>query len=253
MIEKLNTKFIGKNIIWTKETVSTNNDAKNSNETDGTVFITDLQTGGKGRLGRQWISPSCSGLTMSILLKPDKEILNLQCVTLVAGLAVCNAINKLCKIQTLIKWPNDIIIGTKKVCGILTEGVAKGGKIDSVVVGIGVNVTTDNFPTEIKKKATSLLIETGIEYTREDLAKEILIEFEKYYEKLLEANISSIINEYEKLCVNIGRESFFVLNNTEIKGKAVGISENGELLIKTDNEIKSISSGEVSIKGIYDE
>lgn len=253
MIENLNTNFIGKNIIWTKETVSTNNDAKNSNEKNGTVFITDLQTGGKGRLGRQWVSPPCSGLTMSILLKPEKEILNLQCITLLTGLAVCNAINKLCNIKSLIKWPNDVIIGTKKVCGILTEGAAKDGEIDSVVVGIGVNVTTDNFTVEIKKKATSLLLETGISYNRKDLAKEILIEFEKYYENLLKGNISDIIKEYEKKCVNIGRESVFILNNTVIKGKAIGISKNGELIVNSGDKIVSVSSGEVSAKGIYDE
>ena len=252
MLEDLNTKFIGKKIIWTKETISTNTDAKNSGECDGTVFITDFQTGGKGRLGRQWVSPPKTALMMSILLKPKKKIEYLQCVTLCAGLAVCNAVNSLCNLKSLIKWPNDIVIGTKKVCGILAEAVTDNGKISSVAVGIGINVTTDTFPADISYKATSLLLETGITYKREALAKAVLTEFEKYYKKLLSGNLDEIIKEYEKSCVNIGRESVFSSKDGEINGKAVGISESGELLISLNGKITSVSSGEVSVNGIYE-
>ena len=251
-IKNLNTKFIGQNIIYTKETVSTNNDAKCSNECNGTVFITDFQSGGKGRLGRQWVSPPGSGIAMSVLLKPDDNFTHIQCVTLCAGLAVCKAINSLCTLNSLIKWPNDIVIGNKKVCGILTEAVTDNGKIKSIIVGIGINVTNDSFPDDISYKATSLLSETSVRYSRSELAKEIFIEFEKQYVNLLKGKLDEIIKEYENLCVNIGREACIVSKDSEIKGKAVGISENGELLISTGDEIKAVSSGEVSVIGIYE-
>ena len=244
----LNTGFVAQNIIYNDEVLSTNDEAKkNSDMPDGTLFIADLQTAGKGRLGRSWVSPRGTGIWMSLLLKPDIPLSDISQLTLVAGISVSRAIGE----KTLIKWPNDIVIGTKKVCGILTEMSAETDRINYVVCGIGINVNTLDFPEELTDKASSILIETGKETDRCLLIAKIMNEFEPLYIKFIKEGFLPFRDDYKKQCITIGRAVNVSYHGRELCGRAVDIDNNGGLVIDTGSKTVTITSGEVSVRGIY--
>lgn len=160
---KPDTSFIGKSIFYSPVLESTNKIAKqmgHDGAKDGSVFICDKQTNGKGRMGKVWETDN-DALSMSVLLRPDIIPSKVIPITLIAGLAVTEAIDNIYNINTKLKWPNDVILNNKKICGILTEMSAETDLINFLVVGIGVNVNSQNFAPELSDKATSLLIETG--------------------------------------------------------------------------------------------
>ena len=230
------------------ETDTTNNRAKESNTSpDGSVFIAEVQTHGKGSRGRGWTSPRGIGIWHSILLKPEISPLEVSQITLVAGLAVCKAIG----LNSMIKWPNDIVINGKKICGILTEMSAEINMVNYVVCGIGVNVNTESFDDDIADKATSMFIESGHKYVRNELIAKLLNEFEYYYKKFLDGGLSAILDEYKKCCVTLGREVNVIFKNETVRGTAVDVDENGSLAVQTENGIIHVTSGEVSVRGIY--
>lgn len=242
----LDTKIIGKNIVCLEEIDSTNNEAKrNSDMPDGTVFIAELQTGGKGRLGRNWSSPKGVGAWFTILLKPDVSPENVSAITLVAGLAVCKAIGG------KIKYPNDIVIGTKKVCGILTELCAQINTVNHVVCGIGINVNNDSFDDEIKNRATSIFIETGKKLSRSSIIAQVLTEFEPLYQSFLNNGLSEILEEYKSYCVTLNSYVTVTYQGNSIQGICRDILPDGSIVIDTGNERLIINSGEVSVRGIY--
>ncbi len=244
----LNTKFIGQNIFVYPETDSTNNRAKAEYASpDGSLFIAEIQTGGKGRLGRGWEAPAGVGIWMSILLKPDLSPSDVSQITLIAGLAVCRAIGCGAK----IKWPNDIVIGSKKVCGILTEMSAEMERVNYVVCGIGINVNIESFDRELAKKATSLLIESGIKYDRPEIIRRVLTEFELLYSDFLKNGLKNILPEYKRLCVTLNREVQVIYKHETIIAAAVDISEEGSLIVEKDGRKITVNSGEVSVRGIY--
>lgn len=246
---KPNTKFIAQNIEYFKTLDSTNTVAKEIDYKDGTLVISENQTMGKGRMGREWISEQNSGIYMSLVLFPKMPIEKINFLTLLAGLSVCEVLNELCKISFKIKWPNDIVTDGKKVCGILTEGVvSKTGT--KAVIGIGINVSNKNFSHELIHKATSLYILTGKNYSKETIISKIAENFEKKYQEFL--NGKNFKEEYEGLCVNINRHVTAMKDGNQIHGTAVGVTETGELMIKKeDGTALSINSGEVSVRGIY--
>ncbi|MBS5302898.1 MAG: biotin--[acetyl-CoA-carboxylase] ligase [Clostridia bacterium] len=244
----LTTDFIGHSLFIYDETDTTNNRAKESNTSpDGSVFIAEVQTHGKGSRGRGWTSPRGIGIWHSILLKPEISPLEVSQITLVAGLAVCKAIG----LNSMIKWPNDIVINGKKICGILTEMSAEINMVNYVVCGIGVNVNTESFDDDIADKATSMFIESGHKYVRNELIAKLLNEFEYYYKKFLDGGLSAILDEYKKCCVTLGREVNVIFKNETVRGTAVDVDENGSLAVQTENGIIHVTSGEVSVRGIY--
>lgn len=244
----LNTEFIGRSIFFYDETDTTNERAKaNSNAPDGSVFIAEIQTAGKGTRGRGWVSSRGDGIYHSILLKPDILPFEAAQITLVAGLAVCRAVGH----GAQIKWPNDIVINGKKLCGILTEMSSEKNMINSIVCGIGVNVNTKSFPKEIAHRATSLYIESGQQLERNALIAKILNEFEFCYKKFLEEGLEPMLDAYKQSCVTIGREVNVIFKNETITGIAADIAEDGSLLVENDSGIVRVSSGEVSVRGIY--
>lgn len=238
----LKTDIIGNNLICLDETDSTNNDCKrNCDAEDGTVFAAELQTAGRGRRGHNWLSPKGSGLWFSILLKPSIPPERISQITLVAGLAICRVIGG------KIKYPNDIVIGTKKVCGILTELICG----NSVVCGIGINVNNGSFEDEISNRATSLKIENGIEYNREKLLAEILNEFEILYCEFAKNGLCMIIDEYKSKCVTWKSEVAVSYENRSVTGVCSDITADGNIVVDTVNGRIIINSGEVSVRGIY--
>lgn len=244
----LNTEFIGKRLFIYDEIGSTNEQAKTMHqEKEGSVFICEVQNQGKGSHGRGWVSPRGIGIWLSVLLKPDIDISRVSQITLVAGLALCKTIGMGAK----IKWPNDIVIGTKKVCGILTEMNAEPDLVHYVVCGIGVNVNTEKFDDEISHRATSMYMESGEKQGRNEIISRLLNNFEHYYKMFLKGGFKAISEEYKENCVTINREVSVIFKSETLRGKAVGVDDNGSLVVETEKGKISVTSGEVSVRGIY--
>lgn len=249
--EKINTEFIGKNIIFYDTIDSTNLLAKrNLHEADGTVFIANHQTNGRGRLSREWISEVSNGIYMSILLKPAIPPQELSKITLVTGLSIVSALNKISQEKTYIKWPNDCVINKKKVSGILTELSATDSE-NNVIVGIGINVNNKLFPSELTDKATSLFLENQKTFDRSEIIALTLIEFEKHYNKFLKQGFSSLIDDYSNLCITIGHEVEIITPSEKYYAKAIGIDPEGKLLIERNGITQTVISGEVSVRGSF--
>ena len=244
----LNTEFIGRKLFIYDETDTTNERAKaNSDEPEGSVFIAEVQTHGKGSRGRGWVSPRGTGIWHTILLKPDISPLEVSQITLVTGIAVCKAIG----LNSMIKWPNDIVIGGKKICGTLTEMSAEIDSVNYVICGTGINVNMESFDEEIADRATSMYIESGKKYVRNEIIAKFLNEFEYYYKKFLDGGLGAILDEYKKYCVTIGRDVSVIFKKETVTGTAVDVDENGALVVDTASGIIRVTSGEVSVRGIY--
>ncbi len=239
----LTTSYIARDIRYYTEVASTNTEAKEAPDAEnGTLFIADTQTAGRGRRGRDWVSPMGCGIWMSLLLLPDIAPERIPEITLVAGMSVCRAIGN----GAMIKWPNDIVIGTKKVCGILTE--YSGGK---VICGIGINVNTRGFLQELEHIATSIYLETGRETDRAALAAAVMNEFEPLYDRFLSGGFDALSDEYKERCVTIGQAVTVTGAGDTISGTATGITPDGGLIIDTVGGQRIITSGEASVRGIY--
>lgn len=245
----LKTSFMGKKSVWVEETDSTNALAKREeNAPSGTVFIAKRQTDGRGRLGRAWESEDENALYMSVLLRPTLDADKLSALTLVAGLAVCRALDAYARVQ--IKWPNDIVINGKKLSGIMCETAFCGGRPKYVICGIGVNVNNSKFPEVISNSAAALKAETGKSCDIGEIAAKILNEFEPLYEEYLKNGFLSISEDYKKRCVTLSREVAVVINGERTDAYALDITEDGGLLVKTDSGEKILNSGEASVRGI---
>lgn len=235
---------------------STNQAAKEGAEKGKSMprlYVADEQTAGRGRRGRTWVSPPGTGIWMSVLLKPQLSSDKAAMLTLVAALAVAEGIRRETGLSAGIKWPNDIVIGGRKVCGILTEMSADMDGIRYVVVGIGINANTETFPAEIRKTATSLRMETGRVLKRSALIGAVMREFAGFYESFVrEESLKGLREQYEALLVNRGRAVTVLDPAGEYTGTAEGITDTGELLVRTENNtVRKILSGEVSVRGIY--
>lgn len=249
---KPNTDFIAQNVVYYKTVDSTNNAAKNTDCKEGTLFLAETQTKGKGRMGRQWVSERGCGIWMSIVLMPPIKAEHINQLTLVTGLAVCETLTELCKLPFKIKWPNDIVIEGKKVCGILVEGIAENGKPVKVIDGIGINVNRKKFTAELADKATSLYMLTGKKADRAKIINKFAEIFENYYKEFLNNGIINIMEKYKALCITLNSEITAIKDGKKIDAVAVGITDNGELTVKKeDGTTLNINSGEVSVRGIY--
>lgn len=247
----LNTEFIGKYIVHFDTIDSTNTYAKSVGyeSENGTVIISEEQTNGRGRVGRLWHSKKHEGIWMSIILKPEISPMEAPFITLIAGASVVNALDKL-GIESYIKWPNDLIINGKKICGILTELSAEIDMVNYIVVGIGINVKSMEFDNEISKIATSIYKE-GYEITRVDIVKNILEEFEKLYKEYIHMGIKDNVLD---VCRNksgiIGKNIYAIKGNQKDYVECLDINDEGNLIVKYENgDIREIMSGEISIRG----
>lgn len=255
IVSQLSTKVFAQKTIYYEEIDSTNEEAKRLAEhgaIHGTLIVADYQSKGKGRRGRTWLSSKGDCIYMSIILRPDMESQYAAGLTLVAALAVSDGIDHLgCK--TEIKWPNDVIINGKKVCGILTEMSGEIDYINYVVVGIGINVNDDQFPTEIDSMATSIKLESGKMQNRAKLVAYIMEAMEEYYLLYRKTNnLSLLLDKYNKKLVNVNEKVKLVRKGEEQIRIALGIDETGALILEDENNVsEKIISGEVSVRGIY--
>lgn len=252
----MHTDWVAKEVLYFDTIDSTNTKAQELAEKgypSGTLVVADKQESGKGRRGRSWVSPSGTGIFMTLMIKPDINPNNASMLTLVAALAVAKAITSVTGEEAMIKLPNDIVVNGKKVCGILTEMNAQFDYINHIVVGIGINVHNESFPEEISQMASSLMIEAGGKrFHRAQIIAETMSYFEQYYDTFLKTqDLSALVREYDELLVNRNK-SVRVLDPKEpFDGKAMGITPKGELIVDTWESRKLVSSGEVSVRGIY--
>ena len=262
--KQLKTKVFGQKILYKEEIDSTNTEAKRQafEDNHGLLVIAEEQSLGKGRRGRSWNSPKGTGIWMSLLLQPkESNVLAAEkasMLTLVTALSVAEAICEVTGLETWIKWPNDIVINGRKVCGILTEMSADNGGIRYIIIGIGINVNTKEFPEDIQGIATSLLLERKSAETdlidRAVLAASVLKKLEEYYEQFLkEGDLSFLSEAYNKKLINLNRQVKVLgsAGQEECAGTAKGINREGELLVEAEEGLISVRSGEVSVRGIY--
>ena len=252
--DQIHTKWAGKTVHFARETDSTNLWIKRlakEGASEGTLALAEFQSAGRGRLGRSWEVPEGTSVMMSILLRPKFEPQYAPTLTLVMGMAVAKAVKKL-GFDVSIKWPNDVVVSHKKICGILTEMGVRDGKIDYAVIGVGINVNIKEFPEEMADKATSLYLESGKEFDRSQIPGLVMEAFEKYYEKFTATcDLSGLKEEYESILANYN-QPVRVLAKEPYDGVARGITDGGELLVeKTDGTIVAVSAGEVSVRGLY--
>ena len=252
----MHTDWVAKEVLYFDTIDSTNTKAQELAEKgypSGTLVVADKQESGKGRRGRSWVSPSGTGIFMTLMIKPDINPNNASMLTLVAALAVAKAITSVTGEEAMIKWPNDIVVNGKKVCGILTEMNAQFDYINHIVVGIGINVHNESFPEEISQMASSLMIEAGGKrFHRAQIIAETMSYFEQYYDTFLKTqDLSALVREYDELLVNMNKAVRVLDPKEPFDGKAMGITPKGELIVDTWESRKLVSSGEVSVRGIY--
>lgn len=251
----LHTRRIGQELVFLDTTDSTNNEARRRAEQgapDGTLVVAIEQTAGKGRRGRSWVSPGGTGVWMSLLLRPDIPPECASMLTLVAAMAVETGIRRVTGLEGQIKWPNDVILDGKKVCGILTEMSTEMESIHYVIVGIGINVGITEFPGELQDTATSLILHTDRRVSRAALTAAVAEAWEDYYESFLKTlDLSLLREEYSENLVNRDREVRVLTPGDTYTGISRGINERGELLVETADGMRAVMSGEVSVRGIY--
>jgi len=242
---------------------STNTRAKQLAELgaeEGTLVVAEEQTAGKGRRGRGWNSGPGTSVYMSIVLRPQTDPAAVPGITLVSALATVKAIRHCCNVEPLIKWPNDIVLGGKKICGILTEMSSEPGYINYVVTGIGINVNNQSFAEEIKEKATSIFLGTGQKQDRAGLAACTAEYFGEYYKEFIKAgNLVPFIEEYNSVFASMDKEVKILHGMEEDAneektetGIARGINKDGALIVETSQgTTEYVVSGEVSARGLY--
>lgn len=252
--KNLNTKYIGKDIYIFNEVMSTNTIAKflsMNGVGNGAVVISEKQTKARGRSGKNWESP-LGGVWLSIILNPNVNHSKIPLITLATGVAVENTLKRIGVKNAEIKWPNDILIHGKKVCGILTEAITSFNTIESVIIGVGIdaNISIENFPEELRENMTTLNGEIGEKVDENLLIKLFLEEFEKISEQFINEEYETILKEWRKNSYTIGKivevhEPF----SKPYDGYVLGISRDGSLVVeKIDGTLEKVISGECIIK-----
>ena len=253
---RMDTEWAGHPISFYETINSTNLRAKldaDNGAPEGALVVADMQTAGRGRRGREWSSPAGLNVYFTLILKPRYVPDKASMVTLVMALAVAEGIRETCGVEAGIKWPNDIVVNGKKVCGILTEMSVEKDFIHHVVIGVGINVGLQEFAPELADTATSLQAECGRKVPKAALVANIMKAFEKYYESFREkTDLSDLVDSYNKMLVNRGKTVRVLDPKGEYSGVAEGINELGELLVELpDGHVENVYAGEVSVRGVY--
>lgn len=249
----LRTSFIGRNIHYEDSVGTTQKIAHRlayEDVPEGTVVIAEEQISGRGRMNRKWHSPKYTGIWMSLILRPNIPLTKAPQLTLLTAVSVVQAIEDLAGLTPEIKWPNDILLNGKKIAGILTELQAESDRIHSIIIGMGINVNQKltDLPLDLQKTASSLLIEKGEEISRASLIKSIFSQFEKLYSLYLDKGFLPIKLLWESYAISIGKQIKARTLLGTIEGKALGITDDGVLLIKDkDGVIHQIYSADIEL------
>ena len=246
------TKVIGRDIRVFEETTSTNDVMEKlarDGVKEGVVVFAESQTKGRGRLGRKWLSPTRQGLWLSVLLRPELRPQETTQLTVASATALRRAIKTVTGLTADIKWPNDVLLGGKKVVGILTEMSAEVDRVRHVILGIGVDVNQEDFPPELRKLATSLKVETGVAISRAELATEILRELDFDYDRIGGGKFAQVADEWEASCATIGKNVSVQMGTRLIRGYAEALDDDGALLVRTEHgHLERIIGGDVTLE-----
>ena len=218
-------------------------------DSDEMLTVTaQFQTAGKGRRGRQWFSDPGTALMFSVLVKPKLAMDDFSMITLIMAMAVRQSLKDM-DIDTRIKWPNDIVLGDKKICGILTEALLESKRL---IVGVGINTNQESIPQELKDSATSILLETDDCVDHDSLLDSILFNFEKLLDRLSESgDMTDLKSEYEEALVSLDKEVTVLDPAGEFNGTCKGIDNKGQLIVSHEGQDTYVYAGEVSVRGIY--
>jgi len=248
----LQTKAFGHPLICFRELASTNEVARElavKGAREGTVIVAETQTSGRGRLKRKWISPT-GGMWLSIILRPKVKLRHAPKLTLMASVAVAKTINNLFPLKAETKWPNDVLINSKKVCGILTEAKTKDERLEFVIVGIGINANfnVNVLPRNLRDSSTTLKEELKKEIEREALLRQLLEETEFYYGMFTQEKFDAILEEWRELAGFLDSHVEIVSDKERIEGWATDIDKDGALIVKLkDQTVRRVTSGDVTI------
>jgi len=248
------TKVIGRDIRIFAKTTSTNNVVEklaSDGLKEGVVVFAEAQTQARGRLGRKWLAPARKGLWFSILLRPRLTPQETTRVTVASATAIRRVIESETTLSAKIKWPNDIVIGGRKVSGILTELHAELDRVKYVVLGIGVNVnlSQSDFPVNLRSLATSLKMELGRSVARPELAAAVLEALDRDYARISSEDFPSLADEWEQHCETLGHQIIIRIGEREIRGRAESLDEDGALLLRSEHgHLERIIGGDVTLE-----
>ena len=247
----LKTKAFGRKVYAFDTIDSTNSCARTMAgawAAEGTIVVAEHQTAGRGRLGRSWVDSSGSSLTFSVVLRPRLSPDAINLLPLLVGVAVAEGIHAATGLRPECKWPNDILIGGRKVCGILCEGAVRDQGLDFVIAGIGINVNQTSFPPEIAGVATSLAIASGKEVKREDLLRAILRQLESLYHGERSTEFAGVPTLWEPLTRMLGTPVTLTTPEAVLNGTAIRIARDGGLVLTVDGTERTVYAGDVTLR-----
>lgn len=253
VLEGLQTRSFGRHLSLMEVTSSTQEEARllaEEGAPEGTLVIAEEQTGGRGRQGKKWYSPARKGIWMSLLLRPERPLSFAPQLTLLTAVAVCRAIRKVTGVDAGIKWPNDLLVQGKKICGILIESVGEDERIKYCIAGIGidVNVELEELPPELHAVATSLKIESGQTQSRAALISAVMNELEQLYQLYEQEGFAPIGHLWEALSVTLGKRVTVKTPRGETEGTAEALDGSGALVVLDDTgNYITIFSGDVQL------
>jgi len=246
---RLKTDIIAKKIYSYKETASTNDTAYGlamAGEKEGSIVIAESQSAGRGRMGRKWASPKAKGAYFSVILRPDILPKEVPGITLFSALSVAKTIRETLSLDAFIKWPNDVLINSQKICGVLTEMNAETDKINFVIIGVGININTKK--EDLPKGATSIMEELGRELSRVEVVRDIFKNLDKYYKLFKSGDMGEIIKEYKEFSNFLGTRVQVAYHDTKIEGYAIDVDSDGALILRMDSGLNErILAGDVTM------
>jgi BirA family biotin operon repressor/biotin-[acetyl-CoA-carboxylase] ligase len=246
-------KTIGRRIEYHEEVESTNTEALHlaqQGAEEGTVVIAEAQSAGRGRLTRSWESPPSMNLYLSVVLRPEIPAVSSSLIPLMVGVAVADVISQYCSGKVRLKWPNDVLIEGKKICGILTEMRTKTDRVAFIIAGLGVNLNMQklHFPRELRETATSLRIETAMDIDRVDFAVRLFETLGNWYRVFLNGGQEHIREHWLNYADIIGKRIEVVFKNDTQRGTVTGLDENGALLLQGETGVQQVLAGDVYIE-----
>ncbi|MGI6119243.1 MAG: biotin--[acetyl-CoA-carboxylase] ligase [Desulfosporosinus sp.] len=245
--------FMGKNIYLYREVTSTNSVAQllaRSGASEGTIVLSRSQLSGRGRFSRQWICPPGQGILMSMVLRPEINGKLIPQLTLLCGVVVVESINKTTGCKAGIKWPNDVVMSGKKVCGILAQSIFSKTALEHVIIGVGINVNLDTcqLPSDCRETSTSLRMESGQNISRWQVLKQFISSWDKHYHSFLHGGHSYLRTKWLENNVTLGRDVSINRDKGPVQGKAIDISTKGGLLVRfPDGSIEEFMAEDLSL------
>ena len=249
----LSTKLLGKQIVHFYDTSSTNNEAKRlaaDEAAEGTIVVSEAQTLGRGRLNRGWFSPPGGGVWVSVILRPPFPPQEAPKCTLMAAVATVEAIREASGLTCGIKWPNDILWQGRKLVGILTEMSAEMDAINFVVLGIGINVSLqeNDFPEELRNIGASISMGAGREVSRVEVLQKLLERLEYWYDVVKKEGFEPVLKAWRRESITLGQPVRVLAGEETYDGVAEELAEDGSLLVRTENDLRRVLAGDVSLR-----